>query len=157
MRKQLHPFALLLFFATLIISTNLVTLAQMDGGAAPPQPPMAEKKPKITRIHGDTLVDDYFWLREKSNPQVLEHLKAEDAYALAMMKPTEALQEKLYKEIEDHPTETVPKSAATIARADLSYKTNPAEAATLYQQIQKDYAGTPAADHAAQMLAKLPH
>jgi oligopeptidase B len=67
---------------------------------------MAEKKPKITRIHGDTLVDDYFWLREKSNPQVLEHLKAEDVYALAVMKPTEALQEKLYKEMLSHIKQT---------------------------------------------------
>jgi oligopeptidase B len=78
----------------------------MDGGAALPQPPMAEKKPKITKIHGDTLIDDYFWLREKSSPQVLEHLKAEDAYALAMMKPTEALQEKLYKEMLSHIKQT---------------------------------------------------
>jgi oligopeptidase B len=106
MRKQLHTFALLLFFVSLIISTNRVALAQMDGGAALPQPPMAEKKPKITKIHGDTLIDDYFWLREKSSPQVLEHLKAEDAYALAMMKPTEALQEKLYKEMLSHIKQT---------------------------------------------------
>src|ERR671924_18542 len=62
-----------------------------------PQPPMTEKKPKITNIHGVTLVDDYFWLREKTNPAVMAHLQAEDAYAQTLMKPTEALQEKLYK------------------------------------------------------------
>jgi len=67
---------------------------------------MAEKKPKITKIHGETLVDDYFWLREKSNPQVMEHLKAEDAYAEVMMKPTEPLQEKLYKEMLSHIKQT---------------------------------------------------
>jgi oligopeptidase B len=106
MRKQFHIFTLLLFFVSVILITDTAVLAQMDGGSTTPQPPMAEKKPKETKIHGDTLVDDYFWLREKSNPAVLEHLKAEDAYALAMMKPTEGLQAKLYKEMLSHIKQT---------------------------------------------------
>src|SRR2546428_1115405 len=106
MRKQFHIFTLLLCFVSVILITDTAVLAQMDGGQPPPHPPMAEKKPKETKIHGDTLVDDYFWLREKSNPAVLEHLKAEDAYALAMMKPTEALQAKLYKEMLSHIKQT---------------------------------------------------
>jgi tetratricopeptide (TPR) repeat protein len=65
--------------------------------------------------------------------------------------------EKIYKEIEANPTETVPKSTALIARADLYSKTNPTEAVTLFQQIQKDYPGSAAAEHATQMLAQLPH
>jgi len=67
---------------------------------------MAEKKPKTTNIHGTTLVDDYFWLREKTNPAVLAHLQAEDAYTQTVMKPTEALQEKLYKEMLSHIKQT---------------------------------------------------
>jgi len=67
---------------------------------------MAEKKTKTTNIHGTTLVDDYFWLREKANPAVLAHLQAEDAYTQAVMKPTEALQEKLYKEMLSHIKQT---------------------------------------------------
>ncbi len=67
---------------------------------------MAEKKTKTTNIHGTTLVDDYFWLREKANPTVLAHLQAEDAYTQAVMKPTEALQEKLYKEMLSHIKQT---------------------------------------------------
>ena len=62
-------------------------------------------------IHGQTLIDDYFWLREKTNPQVMAHLKAENAYAEAMMKPTAALQDALYKEMLGHikqTDETVP-------------------------------------------------
>ena len=47
---------------------------------------MAEKKTKTTNIHGTTLVDDYFWLREKTNPAVMAHLKAENAYAESVMK-----------------------------------------------------------------------
>lgn len=67
---------------------------------------MAEKKTKTTNIHGTTLVDDYFWLREKANPAVLTHLQAEDAYTQTVMKPTEALQEKLYKEMLSHIKQT---------------------------------------------------
>ena len=67
---------------------------------------MAEKKTKTTNIHGTTLVDDYFWLREKTNPAVLAHLQAEDAYTQTVMKPTEALQEKLYKEMLGHIKQT---------------------------------------------------
>ena len=65
--------------------------------------------------------------------------------------------ENIYKDLEEHPSETVPKSAAMVALADLYFKTNPAAATKLYQQIQKDYVGSPAAEHATQMLAKLSH
>ena len=40
-----------------------------------PQPPVAKKVPHETKIHGFTLKDDYFWLREKSNPEVIKHLE----------------------------------------------------------------------------------
>ncbi|HEY8205174.1 MAG TPA: S9 family peptidase [Pyrinomonadaceae bacterium] len=71
-----------------------------------PQPPVTDKKPKITEINGDRLVDNYFWLREKTNPAVIAHLEAENAYTTAVMKPTEALQEKLYNEILSHIKQT---------------------------------------------------
>jgi len=90
----------------LLILCLFVAMAQSNGGAGAPQPPMAEKKPKTTNIHGTTLVDPYFWLREKTNPAVMAHLKAEDAYAEAVMKPTAALQEKLYNEMLSHIKQT---------------------------------------------------
>jgi oligopeptidase B len=80
--------------------------AQSKEGSAPSKVPMAEKKPKTTNIHGETLVDDYFWLREKTNPAVLAHLQAEEAYTGQMMKPTVALQDKLYKEMLSHIKQT---------------------------------------------------
>ena len=67
---------------------------------------MAEKKTKTTNIHGTTIVDDYFWLREKTNPAVMAHLKAEDEYAQSMMKHTTALQERLYNEMLSHIKQT---------------------------------------------------
>lgn len=107
MKIKLRLLTLFLFLVSVtILSLDTRARAQADGGSTTPQPPMAEKKPKLTKIHGETLVDDYFWLREKANPQVLEHLKAEDAYAEALMKPTEQLQVKLYQEMLSHIKQT---------------------------------------------------
>jgi len=50
-------------------------------------------------VHGHTRVDNYYWLNERENPEVLEYLKAENAYQEAMMKHTEPLQDQLFKEI----------------------------------------------------------
>src|SRR5919106_1711598 len=66
---------------------------------SPSRPPLAEKRPHKTEIHGYTLIDDYFWLREKSNPEVIEYLEAENGYTEAVMAPTKAFQETLYKEM----------------------------------------------------------
>ncbi len=63
------------------------------------QPPVAAKRPHTTEIHGYTLKDDYFWLREKSNPEVIKYLESENAYTEEVMKPTKALQETLYTEM----------------------------------------------------------
>jgi oligopeptidase B len=63
------------------------------------EPPVAARHPHFTVTHGDTLRDDYRWLREKSSPEVRAYLEAENAYAAEMMAPTEALQETLYREM----------------------------------------------------------
>jgi oligopeptidase B len=103
--RSIHLLAVVFLLSSLLSITGAVK-AQTNGAAAPNQPPMAEKKAKTTTIHGDTLVDDYFWLREKTNPAVLAHLKAEDAYTESVMKPTAALQEKLYNEMLSHIKQT---------------------------------------------------
>ena len=63
------------------------------------EPPQAKRIPKTTVIHGETLVDDYHWLREKSDPAVLAHLEAENAYTRAVARPIEARAEALYREM----------------------------------------------------------
>jgi oligopeptidase B len=96
-----------LVVAVLLSTLTLATVMAQDGKSPMMlQPPNTEKKPKVTEINGDRLVDNYFWLREKSNPEVIAHLEAENAYAAALMKPTEALQEKLYNEILSHIKQT---------------------------------------------------
>jgi oligopeptidase B len=75
--------------------------AQKNPSSADPaaQPPVAPKVPHVTQINGDTLRDDYFWLREKGTPEVESYLRAEAAYADALMKPTQPLQKTLYDEL----------------------------------------------------------
>src|SRR5580765_4872906 len=99
------PFVLLLALSISMFASMNV-LAQDGKSPMLLQPPATEKKPKVTEINGDRMVDNYFWLREKTNPAVIAHLEAENAYAAAVMKPTEALQDKLYNEILSHIKQT---------------------------------------------------
>jgi oligopeptidase B len=62
-------------------------------------PPIAAKQPKVMTKFGDRRVDPYFWLREKSNPEVIDYLEAENRYTEAVMKPLERFRGKLYDEI----------------------------------------------------------
>jgi oligopeptidase B len=71
-----------------------------------PSPPVAKKIPHVTEINGRKMVDNYFWLREKSNPEVRAYLEAENTYTDAVMKPTEAFQKKLYDEMLSRVKET---------------------------------------------------
>ena len=87
---------------SIMTALNVSNFAQSNALRAP----MTEKKTKTTKIHDDTMIDEYFWLREKSNPEVIAHLEAENAYSEAVMKPTAALQDKLYKEMVGHIKET---------------------------------------------------
>jgi oligopeptidase B len=71
-----------------------------------PKPPAAKKLPKSVTMFDDTRVDNYGWIREKGNPDVIAYLNAENDYANAMMKKTEPLQKKLYDEMLSHIKQT---------------------------------------------------
>lgn len=61
--------------------------------------PHAARKPHQIELHGERWTDDYFWLRERDNPDVLAYLEAENAYLEAAMAHTEVLQDTLYAEM----------------------------------------------------------
>ncbi len=61
--------------------------------------PAAEKKPKKLSIHGDTRIDNYYWLNDREDEKVINYLKAENEYKEQMLSHTKAFQEKLYEEI----------------------------------------------------------
>ncbi len=69
-------------------------------------PPQASKKPHSRALHGGTVEDPWFWLRDRSNGEVLSHLEAENTYAAAVLEPTSDLQEKIFAEIKDRTLET---------------------------------------------------
>jgi oligopeptidase B len=82
----------------LIVLATVLTLAA-DKFVSPPVPPTAKKVPNVTEVNGHKLVDNYYWLRDKANPEVKAYLESENAYTDAVMRPTEPLQKKLYDEM----------------------------------------------------------
>lgn len=95
----------------MIKSTFILLTMAINLMATEPQAPIAEKIPTKLKKHGDTRIDNYFWMKDKANPKVINHLKAENAYTEEMMKDTKDLQAKLYEEMKGRikeEDETVP-------------------------------------------------
>jgi len=63
------------------------------------RPPIAKAVPHTRTVHEDRTTDPYFWLRDRSDPDTIAYLKAENKYTEALMQVTEKLQEELYQEI----------------------------------------------------------
>ncbi len=82
-----------------------------------PMPPAAKIIPHESTLHGDTRIDNYFWLRERTNPEVVAYLKAENKYTDRMMHNTEKLQQKLFEEMRSH----IKESDASVPRKDGAY------------------------------------
>ena len=61
--------------------------------------PMVAIKPHPMTLHGDTRQDNYYWLNDPKNPEVINYLNEENAYVDAVMAPTKALQDKLFNEM----------------------------------------------------------
>src|ERR1051326_19111 len=81
-------FLLIVFF----LCANCCTWAQ-------PQAPQTKKETKVFVEHANQRTDDYFWLSNRSDSNVINHLKEENAYTEAYLKPTEDLQKKIYDEL----------------------------------------------------------
>ncbi|MGH8979477.1 MAG: S9 family peptidase [Acidimicrobiales bacterium] len=70
------------------------------------EPPRPERRPTVIAAHGDQRVDDWYWLKDRSDPAVLAHLEAERAYADAALAPLETLKGELFDEIKSRVAET---------------------------------------------------
>ena len=93
---------LFIFFTTLIMIASCNSseektkiLKQSDF----PAPPVAEIVPDTFVNFGKQRIDNYYWLKDKNNPKVIEYLKAENAYTETVMASTKELQESIYNEI----------------------------------------------------------
>ncbi|MGQ0542902.1 MAG: S9 family peptidase, partial [Blastocatellia bacterium] len=86
-----------LYIAAIIMFVGNITFAQTDM-----KPPVAKKVPKVLKIHGYEITDNYAWLRDretKKNPEIIKYLEDENAYTEAHMGPHKAFVDNLYKEM----------------------------------------------------------
>ena len=87
--------AVLLFASCNMNKEKVNILKQSDF----PAPPVAEVLPDTFVNFGQQRIDNYYWLKDKNNPKVIEYLQAENAYTDTVMSATQALQQKIYAEI----------------------------------------------------------
>ncbi|MDH3459248.1 MAG: oligopeptidase B, partial [Gemmatimonadota bacterium] len=77
----------------------ILPLPAVTQEATPSHPPIAKKISAKLETHGQVRMDDYYWLNQRSNPDVVAYLEAENAWTKSQMGHTEALQERLFEEI----------------------------------------------------------
>jgi oligopeptidase B len=107
-------------------------------------PPVAPTHPHSVTLHGDTRVDDYFWLREKESPEVTAYLEAENAYAEERMAPTLELQKALYDEILGRIQETDQSAPYRKGAFEYYYRTEEGKQYRTYCRRERGKAGTEA-------------
>lgn len=90
------PLLLLLAMSVASGCTGDSPPATADGGVAPP---VARVIPEQLDAHGHMRIDNYYWLNQRENPEVISYLEAENDYTGAMMAHTESLQSELFDEI----------------------------------------------------------
>jgi len=98
-------------------------------------PPLAKIVPKQITLHGDTRVDNYFWLRDPADPDVIPYLEGENRYTEEVMAPTKPLQEALYQEILGRIQET--DVSVPVKRDDYFYYTRTEEGKAYSIQCSK--------------------
>jgi oligopeptidase B len=81
------------------LGITILALAIPAMSQTPVSPPTAKRVEHREERHGATVMDQYFWLREKSNPEVIQYLEAENAYTDAMSKDIKPFEDALYKEM----------------------------------------------------------
>ena len=72
----------------------------------PPTPPSAPRRPHAVVAHGDERVDDWYWLRDRDDPEVLDLLAAENAFVADALAHTDDLQAALFEEMKARIKET---------------------------------------------------
>jgi oligopeptidase B len=86
-------------FPVLFVVALLLALPVPAQPAAAPEPPRAKLVPQRLEQHGQVRIDNYYWMKDRTNPDVIAYLEAENAYTAHALKHTEALREKLFNEM----------------------------------------------------------
>ena len=66
------------------------------------KPPIASPRPHPHTLHGDTRPDDYYWLRNRQDPEVIAYAETENRYREAVLEPLAPLVERMYEEMRSH-------------------------------------------------------
>jgi oligopeptidase B len=80
---------------------NLIMSQHLDR----PRPPKAKKKPKEVVIHGDMLSDEYHWMRDRSDPDTMAYINAENEHTDRASRSLEGLRKQLYDDLLRRTTE----------------------------------------------------
>ena len=88
------------------LAAALLAVAAVAQDANHMQSPIAKKITHVTHVNGTTLEDNYFWLRDRKDPDVMKYLEAENTYTEQVMKPAKDFQDSLFKEMLSHLKQT---------------------------------------------------
>jgi oligopeptidase B len=89
------------------------------------EPPIAARRPTERQLHGETVTDDYFWMRDRQDPDVIAYLEAENAYTEEMTRHLAPLRDEIFNEIKERTQET--DLAVPAQRGDYWYSTRTEE------------------------------
>ncbi len=87
--------------AAAVLCFSILGVCHASGQDAPraPEPPVARVSPVKLEMHGDVRVDNYYWLKTRTSPEVIQYLEAENAHTDSVMAHTQPLQDLLYREM----------------------------------------------------------
>jgi len=101
MRQFIKPFKIICLILSLV---NVLAISGCTAGRQ--EPPVARKIPVKLEKHGHVRIDDYYWLNQRDNSEVIDYLKAENEYTEATMAHTKSLQETLFQEFKERIKQT---------------------------------------------------
>ena len=111
--KKLTPL-LIVLGALVLIDANPNSSDAQDSAV---EPPVAAVKPEMMENHGITRTDNYYWLRERENQEVIDYLNAENDYTKAMLADVKPLEDSLFKEIKSR----IKQDDASVPYSDRGY------------------------------------
>tara|TARA_R110002096_G_scaffold145914_6_gene304103 strand:- start:2684 stop:4840 length:2157 start_codon:yes stop_codon:yes gene_type:complete len=91
--------ATIVLLLSFIFGVSCKNEKQMNENLSVVKQPVAKKIPKELKIHNDTRIDNYYWLNDRENPDVIDYLNAENEYTKEALKHTESFQKQLFEEM----------------------------------------------------------
>lgn len=83
--------------------------------------PKAMKRPHLLTLHGDDRIDNYFWMKDRENPEVIAYLEAENKATERVLAPVKTLEEKLFQEMKKRTRED--ESSVPVKKENYEYWT----------------------------------